>query len=179
MLANLEDRLQEWKMKKRLHDNYVKTSTDLLVYQGQKMNDHIEKQLETEIEVCVCVCVCVFILGMFWNLLMVFLAQQMLKKKQMVEEKTQEMLEVFLKNNITSLEDKLEYWMEHYDKDMEDKQQELSDIKTNRSNNLTQLQELANKYKECEQVIIEDRMEKETLRKQLEEEQMQMKKAIK
>ncbi|KAM9481535.1 dynein regulatory complex protein 9 [Clarias gariepinus] len=153
MVAHLEDRLQEWKMKKRLHDNYVKTSTELLVYQGQKINSHIEKQLEAEIET--------------------------LKKKLMDEEKTQEMLEVFLKNNLTCLEDKLEYWMEHYDKDMEDKQQELSDVKTNRSNNLTQLQELANKYKDCEQVIIEDRMEKEKLRKQLEEEQLQIKEAIK
>lgn len=54
MAAHLEDQVQEWKMKKSLQEKYVNNSTQLLVYQGQKLNSHNEKQLEAEIEVCVC-----------------------------------------------------------------------------------------------------------------------------
>lgn len=114
---------------------------------------------------------------------------------------------------LKSLEDQLESWMQRYDKDTEDKQRELNTVKTNKSNNLAQLQELAKKvsmffffflnllhfhraaqdelrvfisvfffflqYRDSEQVIIEDRSEKERLRKQLEKEQLQRKAAIK
>ncbi|KAB5575204.1 hypothetical protein PHYPO_G00218170 [Pangasianodon hypophthalmus] len=153
MAAHLEDQLQEWKMKKSLQEKYMSNSTQLLVYQGQKLNNHNEKQLEAEIE--------------------------MLKKKLKEEEKAHEELEVFLKNNQTSLEEKLEYWMERYDNDTEDKQRELNTLKTNKSNNVEQLQDLAKKYRDSEQVIIEDRLEKEKLRKQLEKEQLQRNAAIK
>ncbi|MCJ8733645.1 hypothetical protein PDJAM_G00226030 [Pangasius djambal] len=153
MAAHLEDQLQEWKMKKSLQEKYESNSTQLLVYQGQKLNSHNEKQLEAEIE--------------------------MLKKKLKEEEKAHEELEVFLKNNQTSLEEKLEHWMERYDNDTEDKQRELNTLKTNKSNNLAQLQDLAKKYRDSEQVIIEDRLEKEKLRKQLEREHLQRNAAIK
>ncbi|KAF4091849.1 hypothetical protein AMELA_G00041950 [Ameiurus melas] len=153
MAAYLEDQLQEQKMKKSLQEKYMNDSTELFVYQGQKLNSHIEKQLEDEIE--------------------------MLKKKLAEEEKAHGELEAFLKNNQTSLEENLEYWMERYDTDTEDKQRELNTVKTNMSNTRAQLQDLAKKYRECEQVIIEDRQEKERLRKQLEKEQLERKAAIK
>ncbi|KAK3548955.1 hypothetical protein QTP70_021663 [Hemibagrus guttatus] len=155
MAAHLEDQLQERKMKKSLQENYMKNSTQLLVYQGQKLNSHIEGQLAAEIEA------------------------SMLKKKLTEEEKSHKELEAFLKNDQVSLEKKLDYWMERYDKDTEDKQQELKTVKTNKSNNLAQLHEGATKYRDYEQVIIEDRLEKEKLRKQLEREQLQRKAAIK
>lgn len=44
-----------------------------------------------------------------------------------------------------SLSEKLEYWMERYSKETEDKQQELNTVKTNVNNNRMRLQELANK----------------------------------
>ncbi|KAG7331743.1 hypothetical protein KOW79_005712 [Hemibagrus wyckioides] len=49
MAAHLEDELQEWKMKKSLQEKYLKNSTQLLVYQGQKLNSHIEGQLAAEV----------------------------------------------------------------------------------------------------------------------------------
>ncbi|KAG7332901.1 hypothetical protein KOW79_003036 [Hemibagrus wyckioides] len=153
MAAHLEDQLQERKMKKSLQEKYMKNSTQLLVYQGQKLNSHMEGQLVAEIEV--------------------------LKKKLMEEEKSHKELEAFLKNNQESLEKKLEYWMERYDKDTEDKQQELTTLKTNKSNNLAQIHDGVGKYQDCEQVIKEDRLEKDDLRKQLENEQLQRKAAIK
>lgn len=55
MAAHLEDQLQGRKMKKSLQEKYVKKSTQLLVYQGQKLNSHNEGQLAAEIEASVCV----------------------------------------------------------------------------------------------------------------------------
>ncbi|XP_053478456.1 dynein regulatory complex protein 9 [Ictalurus furcatus] len=153
MAAYLEDQLQEQKMKKSLQEKYMNDSTELFVYQGQKLNSYIEKQLEDEIET--------------------------LKKKLTEEEKAHGELEAFFKNSQTSLEENLEYWMERYDRDTEDKQRELNTIKTNMSNTRAQLQDLAKKYRECERVITEDRQEKEKLRKQLEKEQLERKAAIK
>lgn len=43
------------------------------------------------------------------------------------------------------LGEKLEYWMERYEKDMEDKQQELNALKNTKASNLIQLQDLAKK----------------------------------
>lgn len=43
------------------------------------------------------------------------------------------------------LGEKLEYWMERYEKDMEDKQQELNALKNAKASNLAQLQDLAKK----------------------------------
>ncbi|XP_060779179.1 dynein regulatory complex protein 9 isoform X2 [Neoarius graeffei] len=153
MVAHLEDQVQEWKMKESLQEKYENESAELLVCEGQKLNNHNEKQLETEIE--------------------------LLKKKLINEEKSHQEMEVLLKKNQMRLEEQLESWMQRYDKDTEDKQLELKTLKTNKSNNLVQLEELAQKYKDTEQVIIEDRTEKEKLRKQLEKEQLQTNTAIK
>lgn len=59
MAAHLEDQVQKWKMKKSLQEKYVNSSTELLVLQGQKLNSHVEKQLEAETEASVCARVCV------------------------------------------------------------------------------------------------------------------------
>ena len=52
MTAHLKDQLQEVKAKTGLERKYVKSSADLLVYQGQKLNAHSEKKLADEIRVC-------------------------------------------------------------------------------------------------------------------------------
>ncbi|KAM9443083.1 dynein regulatory complex protein 9-like isoform 2-T2 [Salvelinus alpinus] len=49
MTDHLKDQLQEVKAKTGLERKYVKSSAELLVYQGQKTNTHSEKQLEDEI----------------------------------------------------------------------------------------------------------------------------------
>ena len=52
MTAHLKDQLQEMKVKTSLERKYVKSNTELLVYQGQKLNTHKEKQLDDERKVC-------------------------------------------------------------------------------------------------------------------------------
>ncbi|XP_010901597.1 dynein regulatory complex protein 9 isoform X4 [Esox lucius] len=49
MIAYLKDQLQDMKTKTAREKKYVKNSTELLVYQGQKLNRYSEKQLEDEI----------------------------------------------------------------------------------------------------------------------------------
>ncbi|XP_070997938.1 dynein regulatory complex protein 9 isoform X2 [Oncorhynchus clarkii lewisi] len=145
MTAHLKDQLQEMKAKTGLERKYVKSSAELLVYQGQKINTHSEKQLEDEIR------------------------QERLEEERRVHME----METFLKEHQTSLGEKLEVWMERYERDMEDKQQELNSLRNNKANNLSGLQELAKKYRDSEQVVIEDRMEKEALRRKLEKEHME------
>ncbi|XP_021418901.1 dynein regulatory complex protein 9 isoform X3 [Oncorhynchus mykiss] len=103
MTAHLKDQLQEMKAKTGLERKYVKSSAELLVYQGQKINTHSEKQLEDEIR----------------------LQQERLEEERRVHME----METFLKEHQT--------------------------------------------YRDSEQVVIEDRMEKEALRRKLEKEHME------
>ncbi|XP_036440681.1 dynein regulatory complex protein 9 [Colossoma macropomum] len=145
--AHLKDQLQELKERTSLKKKYVKSSAELLVYEGRKLYTQKENEMEDEI--------------------------RLLQEKLDEETRVHTEMVSFLKDNQTSLGEKLEYWMERYEKDTEDKQQELNTLKINKTNNLAQLQDLAKKYRETEQVIIEDRLEKENLRKQLEKDQLE------
>ncbi|KAM4771320.1 dynein regulatory complex protein 9-like isoform 2-T2 [Rhinophrynus dorsalis] len=88
-------------------------------------------------------------------------------------------IENFLRQHQQELEEKLEYWMEKYDKDTEEKQAELNSLKASRANDLILFQELALQYKEYEKVIIEDRLEKEKLLKQKKQEKLELASVIK
>ncbi|XP_076848566.1 dynein regulatory complex protein 9 isoform X2 [Brachyhypopomus gauderio] len=151
--AHLKDQLQEMEVKTSLERKYVKSVSELLVYQGQKLNTRQEKELADEIK----------------------MLEDKLEEKRRVHTE----VESFLKEQQTSLVDKLEYWVECYEKDTENKQHEYNSLRTNKNNNLAQLQELAKKYRESEQVIIEDRLQKEALQRQMEREQLEKNAATK
>ncbi|XP_043348693.1 dynein regulatory complex protein 9 isoform X2 [Dermochelys coriacea] len=78
-------------------------------------------------------------------------------------------------NEIEKLEEKLEYWMEKYEKDTESKQQELNTLKASKANDLAALQELAKQCRLFEQVMIEDRVEKEAARRKVEQDALELK----
>ncbi|XP_075822085.1 dynein regulatory complex protein 9 isoform X3 [Microtus pennsylvanicus] len=80
---------------------------------------------------------------------------------------------------VQKLEEKLEFWMEKFDKDTEAKQNELNALKAAKAADLSHLQELAKMIREYEQVIIEDRMEKEKMRKKLEQDDLELKSIVK
>ncbi|XP_015216930.1 dynein regulatory complex protein 9 isoform X1 [Lepisosteus oculatus] len=153
MIAHMKDQLQEMKAKTGLEGKYVKSSAELQVYQGQKLNGHAEQQLQEQI--------------------------QRLQDKIDQETRVHIEMESFLKEHQNRLEEKLEVWMERYERDIEAKQQELNLLKSNKTSNLTRLQELAKQYRECEQVVIEDRVEKEKARKQREQEETEHRAAVK
>ncbi|PFX18748.1 IQ domain-containing protein G [Stylophora pistillata] len=77
------------------------------------------------------------------------------------------------------LEEKVEYWMDKYDRDVEQKQHELDVLKASKANDLAKLQELTQKYSEYEKVVIEDRVAKEQARRKAEQELEELKSAVK
>eukprot|EP00079_Xenopus_tropicalis_P036119 XP_017949890.1 PREDICTED: IQ domain-containing protein G isoform X2 [Xenopus tropicalis] len=89
------------------------------------------------------------------------LEMQSVKEKMDEEIRVHMEIENFLRQHQQEMEQKLEYWMEKYDKDTEEKQAELNSLKASRAHDLTVLQELATKCKDFEKVITEDRLEKE------------------
>ncbi|KAG9348186.1 hypothetical protein JZ751_001921 [Albula glossodonta] len=153
MIALLKDQLQEMKAKTTLERKYVTSSSELQVYQEQKLNSLKEKELENEIK--------------------------QLQKRLEEERRNHTEMVRFLRQEQIGLEEKLEAWMQRYEKDTEDKQHELTTLKSHRASNLAHLQELAKKYRESEQVVIEDRLEKENLRKEREKEENEWASAIK
>nr|XP_014433931.1 dynein regulatory complex protein 9 [Pelodiscus sinensis] len=119
MIAYLKDQLQEMKAKTDMESRYVKKDTELQVYQTQKKCSSAESELFVEIE----------------------------KLRVKTDEETRVHVEIenFLRQQQTKLEEKLEYWMEKYEKDTEAKQQELNALKASKANDLAALQELAKK----------------------------------
>ncbi|XP_058282109.1 dynein regulatory complex protein 9 isoform X2 [Hylobates moloch] len=140
-IANLKDQLQEMKAKSNLENRYMKTNTELQISQTQKKCNRTEELLLEEIE--------------------------KLRMKTEEEARIHTEIEMFLRKEQQKLEERLEFWMEKYDKDTEMKQNELNALKAAKASDLAHLQDLAKTIREYEQVIIEDRIEKERSRKKL------------
>ncbi|XP_012383486.1 dynein regulatory complex protein 9 isoform X2 [Dasypus novemcinctus] len=152
-IANLKDQLQEMKAKTNMENRYMKRNTDLQISQTQKKCNKAEELLLDEIE--------------------------KLRMKTEEENRIHMEIETFLKKEQQKLEEKLEFWMEKFDKDTEMKQAELNALKAAKASDLAHLQDLAKMLREYEQVIIEDRIEKETTRKKIEQDGLKLKSIIK
>ncbi|XP_019388417.1 PREDICTED: IQ domain-containing protein G isoform X1 [Crocodylus porosus] len=153
MIAYLKDQLQEMKAKTDMESRYIKKNMELQVFQTQKKCSDVENDLYNEIE--------------------------MLRIKTDEEVRAHMEIENFLKQQQMKLEEQLEYWMEKYEKDTEAKQQELNALKTSKANDLAMLQDLARQCRLFEQVILEDRVEKEEARKKMERDALELKSVLK
>ncbi|KAM3931808.1 dynein regulatory complex protein 9 [Leptodactylus fuscus] len=153
LIAHLKDQLQEMKAKTSMEGKYVKKDTELQVSQTQKKCSIAESDLQMDL--------------------------QKIKEKMDEEIRVHVEIENFLRQHQQELEEKLEYWMEKYDKDTEEKQAELNALKTSRTNDLALLNDLAKQYEEYETVITEDRLEKEQSQKKKKQEKMELTSAIK
>nr|KAF6378475.1 hypothetical protein mMyoMyo1_006916 [Myotis myotis] len=152
-IAHLKDQLQELKAKTNMENRFMKRNTELQISQTQKKCNRTEELLLEEIE----------------------------KLRLRTEEENQihMEIEIFLRREQQKLEEKLEFWMEKYDKDTEMKQNELNALKSAKASDLTRLQDLARLIREYEHVIIEDRIEKEKNKKQIEQSLLELKSIIK
>lgn len=152
-IAHLKDQLQELKAKTSMENHYMKINTELQISQTQKKCNKTEELLLEEIE----------------------------KLRSRTEEENQihMEIEIFLRREQQKLEEKLEFWMEKFDKDTEMKQNELNALKSAKASDLAHLQDLAKTIREYEQVIIEDRMEKEKNRKHVEQSLLELKSVLK
>ncbi|XP_036302990.1 dynein regulatory complex protein 9 isoform X5 [Pipistrellus kuhlii] len=152
-IAHLKDQLQELKAKTNMENRFMKRNTELQISQTQKKCNKTEELLLEEIE--------------------------KLRLKTEEENQIHMEIEIFLRREQQKLEEKLEFWMEKYDKDTETKQNELNALKAAKASDLAHLQELAKTIREYEQVIIEDRIEKEKNKKQIEQTALELKSIIK
>ncbi|XP_042524761.1 dynein regulatory complex protein 9 [Dipodomys spectabilis] len=152
-ISHLKDQLQEMKAKTNMENQYMKKNTELQISQTQRKCNKAEELLMEEIE--------------------------KLRMKTEEENRTHMEIEVFLRKEQQKLEEKLEYWMEKFDKDTEMKQNELTALQTAKATDLAHLQELAKMIREYEQVIMEDRIEKEKTRKKIEQDDLELKSIIK
>ncbi|CAI9175604.1 unnamed protein product [Rangifer tarandus platyrhynchus] len=152
-IAHLKDQLQEMKAKTNMENRYMKRNTELQISQTQKKCSKTEERLLEEIE--------------------------KLRLKTEEENRIHAEIEVFLRKEQQKLEEKLEFWMEKFDKDTEMKQNELNALKSAKASDLAHLQELAKTIREYEQVIIEDRIEKEKTRKKREQDDLELRSIIK
>ncbi|XP_022423632.1 dynein regulatory complex protein 9 [Delphinapterus leucas] len=152
-IAHLKDQLQEMKAKTNMENRYMKRNAELQISQTQKKCSKTEELLLEEIE--------------------------KLRLKTEEENRIHAEIEIFLRKEQQKLEEKLEFWMEKFDKDTEMKQNELNALKAAKASDLAHLQELAKAIREYEQVIIEDRIEKEKTRKKIEQDHLELESSIK
>uniref|UniRef100_A0A8C6B110 Dynein regulatory complex protein 9 n=1 Tax=Monodon monoceros TaxID=40151 RepID=A0A8C6B110_MONMO len=152
-IAHLKDQLQEMKAKTNMENRYMKRNAELQISQTQKKCSKTEELLLEEIE--------------------------KLRLKTEEENRIHAEIEIFLRKEQQKLEEKLEFWMEKFDKDTEMKQNELNALKAAKASDLAHLQELAKTIREYEQVIIEDRIEKEKTRKKIEQDHLELESSIK
>ncbi|KAJ7378179.1 hypothetical protein OS493_024124 [Desmophyllum pertusum] len=148
MIAHLKDQLQEMKAKTSMEGKYIKKDAELHTKAMSARRECLKEDLET------------------------------LRYKIDEEARVNAEIETYLRQHHQILEEKVEYWMEKYDGDVEQKQHELDVLKASKANDLAKLQELTQKYSEYEKVVIEDRVAKEQARRQAEQELEELKAAI-
>ncbi|XP_038049924.1 dynein regulatory complex protein 9-like [Patiria miniata] len=153
MIAHLKDQLQEMKAKTSMEGKYVQKDAEVAVNQVQKRCMLSEKQLKDEIE--------------------------LIKKKIDEEIRVNQEIEQYLKAHQSELEEKVDYWMEKYDKDVDQKTHQLEVLKASKASDLARLQELTKLYAEYEQVVVEDRIDKEKIRRLQEQELEELKSTVK
>ncbi|XP_005051203.1 PREDICTED: IQ domain-containing protein G [Ficedula albicollis] len=152
-IDRLKDKLQENMAKWNTESYYMKRSTDLQIHLTQRKCSNAEIALEKEI--------------------------QNLKSKTDEEIQLHSETENFLSQQYEKVKEKLEYWMEKYKTDTAAKDEEIDDLKALKAENLETMQRFA---KECllfQTTIIIDRTDKENKRKQIEQEALEQKSALK
>ncbi|NXL31456.1 DRC9 protein, partial [Glaucidium brasilianum] len=153
MIAYLRDELQEMRAKMNMESHYMKKSTDLQIHQTQKKCSNAENVLDKEI--------------------------QKLRTQTDEEIRVHTEIENFLRQHHKKVEEKLEYWAEKYENDMDAKDEELDALKAAKANNLEMLQRLAEECQMFEETIISDRAEKEAKRRLLEQDALELKSILK
>jgi len=153
MIAHLKDQLQETKAKTSMETKYIKKDAEVRVSCAQKQCQKTETELKEEIE--------------------------SLKQKIDEEARVNSEIESFLKQHYKMLEEKLKYWIDKYDTDVEAKQHELDTLKSNKADDLKRLQELTYLYNKYDEVVKEDKREKEIERKKAEQELEELRSCIK
>ncbi|KAM7044033.1 dynein regulatory complex protein 9 [Acridotheres tristis] len=152
-IDHLKDKLQENTAKWNTESYYMKRNTDLQIHLTQRKCSNAEIALEKEI--------------------------QNLKSKTDEEIQLHTETENFLTQQYQKVKEKLEYWIEKYNKDTAAKDEEMDDLKALKAENLETMQRFAKECLTFQATIIIDRTDKEAKRKQIEQEALEQKSALK
>ncbi|NXH10587.1 DRC9 protein, partial [Bucco capensis] len=152
-IAYLRHELQEVKAKTNRESSYMKKSRDLRLQQTQKKCSNAENVLHNAI--------------------------QKLRSKTAEELRVHMETENFLKQYYKKVEEKLESWVDKYEKDTDAKDEELDALKAERASNLEMLRRIAEECQMFEETIIRDRAEKEARRRQIEQDALELKSILK
>ncbi|NXR23980.1 DRC9 protein, partial [Cinclus mexicanus] len=152
-IDHLKDKLQENTAKWNTESYYMKRNTDLQIHLTQKKCSNAETALEKQI--------------------------QNLKSKTDEEIQLHKETENFLTQQYHKVKEKLEYWIEKYKKDTAAKDEEIDDLKALKAENLETMQRFAKECLTFQATIITDRTDKEAKRKQIEQEALELKSALK
>ncbi|TRZ18067.1 hypothetical protein HGM15179_009070 [Zosterops borbonicus] len=149
----LEDKLQERTAKLNTESYFMKRNMDLQTQVIQKRCSSAENALEKEIQ--------------NW--------------KSKTDEEIQLHMETenFLMQQCQMVKEKLEYWIEKYNKDTAAKDEELHDLRSLKAENFETMQRYAKECLTFQATIIIDRTDKEAKRKQREQEALELKSAVK
>ncbi|NWH59089.1 DRC9 protein, partial [Geococcyx californianus] len=153
MIAYLRHKLEVMKIETDMERRYMKKITDLQVCETQKKCHNAESGLEKEI--------------------------QKLKSEIEDENRVHMETEKFLRKQYKIAEEKLKHWINKYKNDMDAKEKELDALKAARANNLEIMQRVAKECLTFEETIIGDRTEKETERRKIEQEALELKSILK
>ncbi|XP_013389492.1 IQ domain-containing protein G-like [Lingula anatina] len=153
MIAHLKDQLQEMKAKTNMEGKYIQKCAQVSVAQTLKRCTMAEKGMKDELE--------------------------SLRNKIDEETRVNAEVESFLQTHQKILSQKVEYWMEKYEKDVDDMQIKLKVLEDAEKKDLARIAELKKLYEEYEQVVVEDRIDKEKARRKAQQEEIELKNATK
>jgi len=152
MIAHLKDQLQEMKAKTSMESKYVQKVTEVDNAQVLKRCTMDEAKLVKELDD--------------------------LKTKIDEENRCNAEIESFLRTHIDKRQELLHDWVDKYDNEVDMKQKELDLLKAAKAADYERLLELTRLYHEYEQVVVDDRVEKEKIRRKLEKDQEEEEAAI-
>uniref|UniRef100_A0A3B4TZ63 Dynein regulatory complex protein 9 n=2 Tax=Seriola dumerili TaxID=41447 RepID=A0A3B4TZ63_SERDU len=118
----------------------LEKNSELQLQLTQKESSQSEKQLGDQLE----------------------LLQKQLKEEVRVHEESHK----FLQNQHEELQQQLQQWQQRTKQMLQEKEQQLNSVRCKRTVNLDKLSDMRRKFREMEQVVMEDREEQEKLRQQ-------------
>jgi len=152
LIAHLKDQLQECKAKTNLESKFVKKSTENAQAQNLAKCTMSENELKRYLDI----------------------AQKELEEEQTSHQKTI----AFLGREQEDRMKDLEGWNDKCDSEIENKQKELEQLQKDKATENAQYEELKLKFANFKAVVVEDRVEKERIRREKEQQEAEVKATV-
>nr|CAH8873288.1 unnamed protein product [Trichobilharzia regenti] len=152
-IAHLKDQVQEMKAKIIMEEKYITRYSTVKLEEFQSQCDEKENEIKHQIEI--------------------------IQTNHSKEERVHAEVTSYLNERISYLKNHEVFWQEKVEKNIGQLKQELYRLKDSKEKNLNKLNELSVLYKEYEAVILSDRIEKEKIRQQEEQVELELQAACK